>query len=443
MIRKILLLAQICFGIFVFLENANASSSNLIGHWEGTILKEGKSWQTWVDLDEEGTVLKGTADFPDYGLFCFQVDANLDGTKVKILVLEEGKEVANFEGTLKENEITGEWKGLNLAASFQLKRIRPLPDNPYIVEDVRFQNGTAILAGTLVRPNKSGQFPAVVFTHGSGNQTRSETFYRSRAYWFARNGIAALIYDRRGKGASKGDTVVTWNNLADDALAGLEMLRKHPAINPKQIGVSGFSQGGWVSPLAATRSENVAFVLVGSAAGISPNDQNNYNVESVLTAKGVSHESIKAVMELRKDVSDFEMEGVGDKQQLQKRISALKTERWFRDTLLNENIEQYDADSKAFMAYDPAPTWEKVKVPALSLWGEQDLAVPAKKSREIINRALETGKARTYDLREFPKAGHGLNLNRGEGEAWDFPRLVPGYSELMVKWIKKYISKRK
>ena len=216
-----------------------------------------------------------------------------------------------------------------------------------------------------------------------------------------------------------------------------------PEINPKQIGVSRFSQGGWVAPLAADRSKDVAFVLVGSAAAISPNDQNDYNVESILRSKQVGEEKIETVMKLRQQVSQFQLNGEGNKAELEKEIADLKTERWFRDTLLTEQIEQFDADSKAYMTFNPAPVWEKVKVPILALWGAEDLAVPAKLSRETINLSLEKGNAKTYDLREFPKAGHGISINQAKGEAWDFPRLVVGYQELMVDWTKKMVARSK
>ena len=157
--------------------------------------------------------------------------------------------------------------------------------------------------------------------------------------------------------------------------------------------------------------------------------------------KKVSAEKIEAVMRLRGRVSQFQLNGEGNKAELEKEIADLKGERWFRDTLLSEQIEQFDADSKAYMTFNPAPIWEKMRVPILALWGEEDLAVPAKRSREIINLALEKGNAKTYDLREFPKSGHGISINRGKDEAWDFPRLVSGYQELMIDWTKKIVAR--
>jgi len=423
-----------------FAQSEPVSRDRLVGHWEGTISRGGKNWRTWLDIKQQGDGFQGTADFPDYGLYAFPVAVRFDEGKVRISVLE-GKEVAEFDAKLNDDEMSGQWKGLNMTAAFQISRKQMKPLESYIVEEVQFQNGNAKMAGTIIRPNKPGRHPAVVFTHGSGNQTRAETFYRSRAYWFARNGIAALIYDRRGKGASTGEGNVTWENLADDALAGVAMLKTRLGINPKSIGVSGFSQGGWVAPLSATRSKDVTFILVGSAAAISPNEQNDFNVESVLRDKQVPEDGIKAVMDLRRRVSRFQFGADGDKDELQKQIAALKNERWFPDTLLNEQIEQFDTALKVYMTFNPVRAWEQVRVPVLALWGERDLAVPARKSREIINLALKTSNARTYDLREFPKAGHGLSINREKDEASDFPRLVSGYQELMVAWTQKMVAR--
>ena len=66
-------------------------------------------------------------------------------------------------------------------------------------EEVRFQNGQVTLAGTLYVPSGSGPHPAVIFIHGSGDDSR-ET-YRYYADILARRGIAVLIYDKRGVGA--------------------------------------------------------------------------------------------------------------------------------------------------------------------------------------------------------------------------------------------------
>lgn len=68
-------------------------------------------------------------------------------------------------------------------------------------EEIKFASGDIKLSGTIVSPKIDDIHSAVVFVHGSGKQTRS-------LYWaerFASNGIAALVYDKRGVGLSGGE----------------------------------------------------------------------------------------------------------------------------------------------------------------------------------------------------------------------------------------------
>ena len=72
--------------------------------------------------------------------------------------------------------------------------------------------------------------------HGSGPDTRQG--YQLYAEYPARRGIAALAYDKRGTGASSGDwRRATFEDLARDALAGLDSLRLHPGIDSETVGL--------------------------------------------------------------------------------------------------------------------------------------------------------------------------------------------------------------
>ncbi len=70
-------------------------------------------------------------------------------------------------------------------------------------EEVSFTNGDTTLSGTLVLPLTKGSHPAVVLVQGSTSNLRSQS--RTMADFFALNGVAALIYDKRGSGNSTGD----------------------------------------------------------------------------------------------------------------------------------------------------------------------------------------------------------------------------------------------
>jgi dipeptidyl aminopeptidase/acylaminoacyl peptidase len=144
-------------------------------------------------------------------------------------------------------------------------------------ETITFQNGDVTLAGTLDLPVGEGPFPAIVTIHGSGPTTRHDIYNLNFSHFFVQHGYAVLRYDKRGAGESTGkyqgvgteDGEATLNDLADDALAGVEFLKNHDLIDPDMIGLVGHSQAGWIIPLAASKSPDLSFVIVSSGPTIT------------------------------------------------------------------------------------------------------------------------------------------------------------------------------
>lgn len=158
---------------------------------------------------------------------------------------------------------------------------------------IEWTNGAAQLSGTLVMPLGPGPFPAVVLTQMSSPAPRDA--YRTWAYFFASRGIAALIYDRRGLGRSTGDTVKSgMPELAADAVEGVHALQKQPGIQPSRVGTWGHSQGGWIAPLAAAQSPDVAFVIMQSGPGVTAAEQEIYRIGASARAMGLAPVEIAA-----------------------------------------------------------------------------------------------------------------------------------------------------
>ena len=133
---------------------------------------------------------------------------------------------------------------------------------------VTFQNGEVTLAGNLFIPAGEGPFPAVVLVHSAGKTTSEDL--KVLSFFFVQHGFAALTYDKRGVGEStgtykmvdvkNGESVL--DELAGDALAGVKFLKNHDQIDPNRIGFFGVSQAGWIAPLAASKSPDVAFIVL-------------------------------------------------------------------------------------------------------------------------------------------------------------------------------------
>ena len=81
-----------------------------------------------------------------------------------------------------------------------------------------------------------------------------------------------------------------------------------------------------------------------------------------------------------------------------------------------------------YVTYDPVPALERVSQPVLAIYGAQDRAVPVVQSSRELAAALERGGNRSYTIRFFAGADHGLRVGDGG--------FAPGYPRTMVEWVK-------
>ncbi len=304
-------------------------------------------------------------------------------------------------------------------------------------EEISVSNGDVKLAGTLFLPGKSGRHPAVVLFHGSGPQPRNS----ARARWFADNGIASLAYDKRGVGESTGDfRKIPFMDLAGDGLAALSYLKTRSDIDPHKIGVWGLSQGGWLGPLAASKSSDVAFVIAVSGPGVTPGEQMIYYYGSELRNAGFKDSDVEEASALRRLVWNYLATGSGS-EAAKAALDRAKTRTWFaavkdqQDDLIGSfahaQTKRNNNWYKTEMHYDPVATLRKLKAPSLFLFGADDQLVPAAKSADIIRQTLTESGHRDFTIKIFPGADHGIFVRDPNGSM----TLAPGYEETMKQWL--------
>jgi dienelactone hydrolase len=417
-----------------------AAQTPLEGRWEGAISREGKEWPVRADLVREGGDIQAYLDFPAYSLYYRRARLEKQDSVVRIAFIS-GRDTAVFSGSQHGDTLAGQWTGLEISATFTLRRISDAP--PRLMEDtVRFTNGDVSLVGRLVKPPGAGPWPAMVWTHGSDRQTRDADFYRDRAYLLAQRGVASLIYDKRGVGESTGDPDATLDELAGDAVAGVMYLRNRPDIRADRVGIGGFSQGGYVSPLAAARYGQIAFVVVGSAPGVTPAKQNDFAAQSALQRSGVDSQDINRAMRLRRGIAEFQHTGRG-RAELESALAAAKSEHWFRAADLPSGpVDQLGSRGLSVLDFDPLPVWSRVYVPVLAMWGAGDQLVPAARSRALIEGAMPPRTRARATFQTFPNASHGFLVVTPRGAPWDWPRLATGFHELMADWIVRTATSR-
>lgn len=267
------------------------------------------------------------------------------------------------------------------------------------------------LAATLYLPNGSAPFPAAVIVHGSGSSDRSNPWTAAYVDALVQRGIAVLYPDKRGSGASQGDwRKADFEVLADDALAAFNRLLDVPDVDSDRAGLIGFSQGGDVAPLAATRSPKVRFVIDVSGSVVPLLEQIGDEIRQAGLAEGMNDPQLESLQSIHQLGSRYALTGEGwaaySEALRVAEAGALKN-----SAVLGEFPDIADSPAWGFLRvvgnFDPMPYWKEVKVPVLFLFGGKDRNVDVRKSMAMIDRELsETDASHTILL--FGNNGHAV-----------------------------------
>jgi len=265
------------------------------------------------------------------------------------------------------------------------------------------------------------------------------------ARWFADQGFAALTYDKRGVGDSTGDfQAVPFMDLCDDGLAALEYLKSRKQIDLRHIGVWGLSQGGWLGPLAASRSADISFVIAVSGPGVSPGEQMLVYYANELRDRGVPEAEVWEADALRRSVWSYLFTGQGY-EKARRELEAARTKPWFgevnaqQDRLFGTLHKPFELDQPGSailrfrheMTYNPVPTLRALRVPALFLFGAEDRLIPVEKSVAVIREALTQSDRADFTIQVFDHDDHGMYVTTGENRG----ALDSRYLDVMRKWL--------
>lgn len=259
------------------------------------------------------------------------------------------------------------------------------PTTSVTVEQRRFANGDVELSGTLYVPRSTRPVAAVVVTHSASSPLRTDSLYGHLTTMLPALDMAVFVYDRRGTGESgKQDAGGDFTRLADDAIAAARSLKGDPRIDARRIGTWGLSQGGWISPLAASRSADIAFVVAVSAPVVTADVQMLFSSTNHLAANGYSKAAIDQMVATRKAVDDY-MRGTVSREAAQARVDAAKDQPWFKYLYMGETVrDRATSGWRKEIENDPLKNLEAVKVPTLVLYGADDAVVPVARSVERL-----------------------------------------------------------
>ena len=138
--------------------------------------------------------------------------------------------------------------------------------------EVQIGEGEWVLPGTLSIPVGDGPFAAVLLVHGSGPNDRDEAIgpnkpFRDLAWGLASQGIVVLRYDKRTKVYPEKmsdllNTLTVKEEVIDDVLEAVSLLRSIPEVDSQRIVVLGHSMGGYLLPRIGAADRGIAGLVV-------------------------------------------------------------------------------------------------------------------------------------------------------------------------------------
>ena len=428
--KKLFLLFILCITTIA----TKGQNGDAKGEWSGQLNVFGQKLTLVFHLNDENCTL----DSPDQGIK--GVPAKLERTETGIKVSVSSIN-ASYEGINKVDSITGTFKqrGVSFPLTLKpgtMKRKRPqtpVAPFPYQTQEVSFKNGDAVLKGTLVLPeNHTQKTPVVLMVTGSGLQNRDEEIFEHKPFAviadaLARQGIATLRYDDRGFGESTGDLVnVTTEDLKNDALAGVKLLRKQF----RKVGVLGHSEGGTIGLMLASEGK-VDFVvsLAGGAISFEKTllEQNRWTLQQAGYSKDVTDRYCTALKALFN-----ELKVGGNPEPANHNLPAS----------LEQNLKMVQTQSSTpymryFLGLDLTDSLGKITCPVLALNGTKDRQVNCKENLNALRNRIAGQK----DIKALDGLNHMFqHCNTGDpSEYKDIEEtFAPEALDIITTWLKKF-----
>lgn len=435
-----------------------AMSQNISGDWVGKLY--GNAFNAHFGQSEDGRYF-GLVSAPDGSVFTLKAvrgTADLLHFEVPVhggLYVFDGHWDAagsNWSGTFTANgpaPLTLSRSGARLVPK------RPQEEAIYAArasqaEDVSFDNTEVSgvrLAGTFTKPAGRGPFPAIVLVAGSGRHTRDDDDSGHHTLLVLsdtlnRAGFAVLRYDKRGTGMSTGNyDSATTDDFAADTDAAIDYLLSRPDVDKAKVGIIGHSEGGLIGPITAARDGRVAYLV--SLAGPAIPGAKNAVLQAARTVKamGRSDRDAGEIAALTQKAVDAAIASPNF-ETFHAQLGPLGAEAVKKGLATPAQVATVDSfwwwDH---VRNDRSPSWSKVRVPVLAMYGALDVQVPADENGPAAQAALKNDADATVVV--LPRLNHFFQTaNTGALSEYDpiEETMSPKALATIVDWLSAHVQ---
>lgn len=374
--------------------------------------------------------------------------------KTNVIVLYENTHDSKKMRYLTLDGAFGDVDSASLPFRCQLKALRLNTDAASVLKKIplrktltAFISANTKLTGELIEPvnapNKNS--PLVVMVHGSEQEP---AIGNTRARLLAGMGITVFVYDKRGTGQSSGFYTQNFPLLAEDAAAAMHHARSLLPGESRRAGFWGASQGGWVAPLAATRTP-ADFIVISYGLVVSPIEEDLDQMLLEAEQKNFSTYQLKQIHRLSETTAKVLLSGfTSGLTELQALRVELASKPWinsihgeYSGAMLRMSDEELRRLGSALFDnleliwdYEAMPVLEHLAIPILWIIAEKDREAPIRRTVQALNTLKKQNTLlETYI---FPDTDHGMY------EFTELPdgrrskvRITDGYFRLVAEWI--------
>lgn len=297
----------------------------------------------------------------------------------------------------------------------------------FTVEDLWIPIGEDTLFAKLYLPTSTEKVPACLILPGGGAIGMDNYIYEARL--FAAHGIAALVFDKSGNGQSKGSGYFerqSFEEKNEQYKTLFRYLQNHQAIDTKQVGVHGPSEGGRLAlMMAIDLGRDMAFAMATAGPFMSFREGQFYAMDQHHRIMGVSEYDNMKIQQLWSDYYDGIVNGKIDP-------STIDSANMYRQqnqnlflppdfTVLPTSPHRDDINHDRVVLEA-----SKIKCPILLQYGENDQRVNAQKS--ISNLLHQLSNPNQVQTIIYKRGNHSFMTPEYE--------ICPGYSSDKIRWLR-------
>ena len=414
-------------------DNYNA----FVGSWKGKAQTTSENTQLKLDINRNKNSFSATITLMDMGVMGWPArEVSIDEDELLLrFPTDNSEQIFRLKIRVDENGdkyLEGSWEDTRIEEIAKVSLKREVQAEARTSQPLFIKGPEGELSAELILPAGEGPFPGVVFLHGSGPQPKDAS--RFSAYALASEGIASIIFDKRGVGNSAGEWQgANFEELARDGIAIAEYLSTQTNIS--YVGFFGHSQGGWIGPLASTLWEDSAFVISSAGPAVSPAREAQW----IFIYNAQTHGATKEDIVLIRQLVEAWHEGLRSAtwERYKSLLQEVKQKSWFEASGLQFLIYPPEPEHSKyylpFMDYDPILALVNLQVPLFSILSPDDESIDSMETNTILEELKESGKDITIKL--YPGYNHGFR-RIGEKGNIRWPGFPPDYYIEQAKFIR-------